>query len=409
MFKNILLRLKKLDWAMTLGVVALIVMGVVFVKSAGSARSARVLQELWIGHAFTALFGLLLYFTLALTDYRKILEWFSKPFYIISLLMLVVVLFFGEERFGGRRWLWFFQPSEIAKLSVIMVVAQVFGRKGPELKKRKSKVVTDEEKTPLSGFRALMLGGVLLGVPAFLILCEPDLGTTLVLVPAIIAMLLASRTCTKWLLAVCLTGLVLVGLVIGTVWSAENSPPEKREAIYAKLPLKEHQIKRLVVFVSPQADIHGVGYNLRQATISIGSGSLSGKGIGKGEQKSLGYLPPAVSMNDFIFAVLAEESGFIGSVLMLGLFLLILLRGLASAFSSEDQRGRLMVIGIVTLIFCHVYVNVGMNIGLMPITGLPLPFISAGRTFLTVVLASLGLVESVSVYASEPERQGFNV
>jgi rod shape determining protein RodA len=222
------------------------------------------------------------------------------------------------------------------------------------------------------------------------------------------AMLLASRTCTKWLLLVCLAGLVAAGAIIGTVWTAENSTPERREAIYAKLPLQKHQIKRLRVFVAPETDVHGVGYNLRQATISIGSGSLIGKGIGKGEQKSLGYLPPAVSMNDFIFAVLAEEAGFIGSIVMLGLFLLILLRGLVSAFKCEDQRGRLMVIGVVTLIFCHVYVNVGMNIGLMPITGLPLPFVSAGRTFLTVVLMSLGLVQSATVYGVEPERQSFN-
>lgn len=407
--KNFLLKMKKLDWVMTFGVIALMVIGIVFVKSAGSARSARVLQELWIGHAYTALFGLSLYFILASIDYRKILDWFSKPFYIVSLLMLVVVLFIGDERFGGRRWLWFFQPSEIAKLSVIMVVAQVFGREGIGFKKGNSKVVSDEDVKPLIGMRALGVGAVLLGVPAFLILCEPDLGTTLVLVPAIVAMILASRTCTKLLLPVCLVGLVAAGLIIGTVWTAENSSPERRDAIYSKIPLKSHQIKRLRVFVAPETDIHGVGYNLRQATISIGSGSLAGKGIGKGEQKSLGYLPPAVSMNDFIFAVLAEESGFIGALTMLGLFLVVLLRGLVNAFKCQDQRGRLLAVGVVTLIFCHVYVNVGMNIGLMPITGLPLPFVSAGRTFLTVVLMSLGLIQSVAVYGVESERKSFNV
>ena len=397
-------KLKKLDWVMTLAIIALAVTGVVFVKSAGSARSSLVLQNLWVGHAFTAAFGLLVYLTLAFTDYRKILDWFSKPFYIISLLMLVVVLAIGEERFGGRRWLWFFQPSEIAKLSVIMVVAQIFGRKSDETKKRKSKVVSDGESKPLAGIRALGLGGALLGVPAFLILCEPDLGTALVLVPAVTVMILAARCCTKSLLAVCISGLVAAGILVGSVWTAENSKPETRDAIYRMLPLKDHQIKRLRVFIAPDADIHGVGYNLRQATISIGSGSLAGKGIGKGEQKSLGYLPPAVSMNDFIFAVLAEESGFVGALAMLGLFLVVLLRGLAKAFACGDQRGRLLAVGVVTLIFCHVYVNVGMNIGLMPITGLPLPFVSAGRTFLTVVLASLGLVQSVAVYGVEPER-----
>ena len=135
--------------------------------------------------------------------------------------------------------------------------------------------------------------------------------------------------------------------------------------------------------------------------ISIGSGSLSGKGIGKGEQKSLQYLPPSVSMNDFIFCVLAEETGFAGSATTLGLFLALLLSGLWTAVRSGDDRGRLVAIGVTTLVFVHIYINIAMSIGLMPITGLPLPFISAGKTFLVTLLAALGVVQSVSLHREE--------
>ena len=128
--------------------------------------------------------------------------------------------------------------------------------------------------------------------------------------------------------------------------------------------------------------------------ISIGSGSLSGKGIGKGEQKSLQYLPPSVSMNDFIFCVLAEETGFVGTATTLGLFTVLLLSGLWTAVRSNDDRGRLVAIGVMTLVFVHIYINIAMSIGLMPITGLPLPFISAGKTFLVTLLAALGIVQS---------------
>ena len=155
------------------------------------------------------------------------------------------------------------------------------------------------------------------------------------------------------------------------------------------------------VFLFPDRDLRGAGYNLRQAQISIGSGSVWGKGLRKGSQKTLGYLPPSVSMNDFIFAVLAEESGFRGTLMMLALFLGVLLTGARIAFRATDDRGRLVAVGTTTLVFCHLYVNVAMSIGLMPITGLPLPFISAGRSFLVTLLAALGVVQSVTVHREE--------
>ena len=378
-------KLLQFNWLTFLSMVALTVIGVIFIKSAGEARTAVSLQDAWRLHAATALFGLILYFTLSFFDYRKILDLGSTPYFLISVILLVAVLAFGEKVYGGKRWLLFFQPSEVAKLAVILMVAKVFGR-----------------KRPTNTFLDLLHGLGLLALPALLILAEPDLGTALVLVPAILVMLLCARVCLRVLIPVLAACLLAAVTVLAAVHVAETSTDlQKRETIYRFLPLKEHQRARLQTFLNPEADPYGGGWNLRQAKISIGSGSLTGKGIGKGEQKFLGYLPPSVSMNDFIFCVLAEETGFVGASAVLALFGVLLLSGLWTALRCPDDRGRLTAIGILTLVFAHVYVNIAMSIGLMPITGLPLPFISAGKTFLVVLLAAFGIIQSISLHREE--------
>ena len=378
-------KLLQFNWLTFLSMVALTVIGVIFIKSAGEARTAASLQDAWRLHAATALFGLILYFTLSFFDYRKILDLGSTPYFLISVILLVAVLAFGDKVYGGKRWLLFFQPSEVAKLAVILMVAKVFGR-----------------KRPTNTFLDLLHGLGLLALPALLILAEPDLGTALVLVPAILVMLLCARVCLRVLIPVLAACLLAAGAVLAAVHVAETTNnPQTKATIYRFLPLKEHQRARLRTFLNPDADPYGHGWNLRQAKISIGSGSLTGKGIGKGEQKFLGYLPPSVSMNDFIFCVLAEETGFVGASVVLALFGVLLITGLWTALRSPDDRGRLTVIGILTLVFAHVYVNIAMSIGLMPITGLPLPFISAGKTFLVVLLAAFGIIQSVSLHREE--------
>ena len=378
-------KLLQFNWLTFLSMVALTVIGVIFIKSAGEARTAASLQDAWRLHAATALFGLILYFTLSFFDYRKILDLGSTPYFLISVILLVAVLAFGDKVYGGKRWLLFFQPSEVAKLAVILMVAKVFGR-----------------KRPTNTFLDLLHGLGLLALPALLILAEPDLGTALVLVPAILVMLLCARVCLRVLIPVLAACLLAAGAVLAAVHVAETTNnPQTKATIYRFLPLKEHQRARLRTFLNPEADPYGGGWNLRQAKISIGSGSLTGKGIGKGEQKFLGYLPPSVSMNDFIFCVLAEETGFVGASVVLALFGVLLITGLWTALRSPDDRGRLTVIGILTLVFAHVYVNIAMSIGLMPITGLPLPFISAGKTFLVVLLAAFGIIQSVSLHREE--------
>lgn len=391
-------KVKRVDWILFACMVALSVMGVRFVESAGGARVSAVLQNLWIAHAWTAAAGLAICLALACVDYRKLMDWCAVPFYGVALTFLVAVLIFGSVRYGGKRWLWFFQPSELAKVAVILLVAHVFGRADAS--------DPDARMNRLFGWRGAVRGLGLLGVPAVLILAEPDLGTALVLVPTVLAMLLAAKVWTRGLVGLLCAGALAAGLMLGAVYAMEKSPPEKRGQIEKYLPLKDHQVRRLRVFLFPERDILGDGYNLRQAKLAIASGGWRGKGHGEGSLKQLGYLPPTVSMNDFIFAVLAEESGFMGCLLLLALYTGVLFSGLKAAFRAQDDRGRLLAVGVSMLLFCHVYINVAMSIGLMPITGLPLPFISAGRTFLVVVMVCLGLIQSVAVHGGEENRYG---
>ena len=386
MIETLLNKFKRMDWLLTSSMIALIIFGTTFIWSAGAARQTVLLQGLWYSNACTAVLGLMIYFAISVIDYRKLVEVIATPCYVLALILLVAVLVFGAHIYGGKRWLWFFQPSEISKLAIILFISHLVGHVGRE------------------SFKWFLAAGLAFGIPALLILKEPDLGTTLVLVPSVLVMLLAARVWIKGLVVLIITGLLAAGLVLGTVYVAEReNDPDRKAELYKRLPLKNHQIQRLRVFLFPDQDRRGAGYNYRQALISIGSGSVWGKGLKKGELKALGFLPPTVSQNDFIFAVVAEESGFVGNLILLAFYLGLLLSSLRIAFFATDDRGRLIAAGVSTLIFCHIYINIAMSIGLMPITGLPLPFISAGRTFLIVLMASLGFVQSVCVHREEED------
>ena len=376
---------RKFDRLGFAAMLALIAIGTVAVWSAGNARAEEFFHTMWIRNLVSVVFGLVFYFVLALSDYRKWIGLLPVPAYVLSLVFLVAVLVFGSEQFGGRRWLWFFQPSEVAKLAVILLLAALFG----------------EGKR--SGFLGFVLAGALAALPVALILLEPDLGTALTLVPAVVVMLLCAGVWRRGLLTVIAIGGILAMAVLGAVYEAERPgvSPERRARIMRLVPLKDHQVRRVRTFLFPEEDRQGAGYNLRQAKISIGSGGFAGKGIGRGETNHLKYLPPAISMNDFIFCVYAEETGFIGSLVLLAFFGLLLFSCCRTAFASAMGAGRLLALGVATLIFAHVYINIAMSIGILPITGLPLPFISSGRTFLIVVMCALGLVQSVSIHGKE--------
>ncbi len=378
------MKARNFNWIMFGAMLVLVGIGTVAIWSAGNARTEVVFHGMWVNNLITAIVGLGLYFAFALSDYRKTLEYFSLPAYAFGIVLLTAVLVFGDLRFGGRRWLFGFQPSEISKLFVLAMMAEVFGR----------------ETRWRSSFGGFALALALVGVPSLLILAEPDLGTTLTLVPATVLMMFVARVWRKGLVIIAVVGAIVAMAVLGAVYEAERpgTSAERKAKILRVLPLRDHQIKRVKVFLFPDSDPTGSGYNLRQAKITIGSGGYSGKGIGKGEANHLKYLPQSISMNDFIFCVYAEETGFVGSMILLALFAALLLPCCYVAFVAQDARGRLLALGVGTLVFAHVYINIAMSIGLVPITGLPLPFISSGRTFLITVMCALGLVQSVSLH-----------
>lgn len=404
-------KLRNFNWIAFGVMLGLIALGTVAIWSAGSARAAAF-HGMWKANLQTAAFGLVIYFALAWTDYRKLLDWGAAPAYLGALVLLVAVLLVGDEVYGGKRWLWFFQPSEVAKLALLMALAQVYGHLDCALGGRVYN---------LRGFVGFLVAIPLVGIPCILILKEPDLGTTLALVPAVIVLLLTAGVWRKGLAVLLTLGGLAALLLLGAVYEAEkpgaseatrerihyfigsdnsgrDATPEKH---FALAPLKPHQYKRVKTFLFPQLERTGAGWNHDQALISIGTGGWSGKGFGRGENNRLKFLPASVSMNDFIFCVYAEETGYRGSLGLLGLFLTLCFTGVWTAWRAVDVRGRLLALSVTTLIFAHVFINIAMSIGLLPITGLPLPFISSGRTFLIVVMSGLGLIQSVSMHREE--------
>ena len=391
MFKNSdkLACLRLFNPLMLMSMLCLSAIGVLYIYSSCSIRDDAELQQLYIRHAEAVLFGLLLYGVAAFINFRRLLAW-SWLAYGVILALLILVPIMGDSQMGAKRWLFGIQPSEPAKLAIIMMLAWLYSRRGEK-----------------RGIGMFFLTLILAGIPAVLILLQPDLGTAMVLVPTVFMMMFAANVAPKLLWGSTVIGLVAAALVMGLVYVTETvkMPKERREALIQATCLREHQLRRLQVFMFPDKDLHGSGYNRRQSEIAVGSGGTWGKGYLKGEHYMLGYLPPSVSSNDFIFAVLAEEAGFAGTIMVLLLFLFLTWTGLWVAFRCRDDGGRIFCVGVVTLMFSHTFINIAMTIGLMPITGLPLPFISYGRTFMLTMMVALGLVQSVSMYGRDPETR----
>jgi rod shape determining protein RodA len=346
-------------------------------------------QAVWYG------VGLLLAIGVCLVDYRIFSRW-APFFYWASIVTLVLVLIpgIGSVRFGARRWMDFglfqFQPSEFAKLAVILALAQFLSR--PEEVLRRPWVLSKA------------LGLVLL--PFVLIMKEPDLGSALVLLPIGFAMAYAAGVNRRKLV-----GLVVgVGLA-GTLMLADIllAPPHPFQ-----VKLHEYQRQRLLVHFgitdppppgASRAEIArlrqrqlDVSHNVRQALISVGSGGLTGKGWRQGTQNNLGYLPRAVAHNDFIFSVIAEESGFVGGALVIALYGVVLFTGIRTAGEARDRLGQSLAVGVVVLLFSQVFINIGMNIRIMPVTGVPLPLLSYGGSSVISSLVAMGLLQNVYLH-----------
>jgi len=358
------------DWFAILLVAGLLATGLTFIYSASWRGEETGIVGAWFSkQIWWAVIGTGVALFLVAVDYRF---WIRHAWWIYAgtLILLVLVLLVGRKVYGAYRWLVIFgvpvQPSEFAKISMVLLLARVLG--GGAIHPR--------------WFGTVVITLTLMAIPFGLILIEPDLGTAMVLVPTAVFMLFAAGGALRYLIGMGLMG--LGGIVVGL------SP-------LARFVLTEYQQERIQTFLDPSRDPLGSGWNAMQSAIAVGSGGLSGKGFLNGTQSVLGFLPRTVSPTDFIFPVIAEETGFIGASLLLLAFAALLTCYIRTAWTAKEPAGSLLATGIASLLFCHVFVNIGMTIGLLPITGLPLPLVSSGGSFMVSTLAGFGLVQSVHV------------
>lgn len=376
----------------------LMVLGGAFIYSATmaseSAAEAPLYNQTWFRQLVWYSAGITGGVIVCLVDYRTLSRWSFVIYWVaISLLVAVLVPGIGVLRYNARRWIdlgfFQFQPSEFAKLAFILAQAHFLSRP------------VDELKQPGIFWKAIGL----MMLPFVLIMKEPDLGSALVLLPAGLMMMYVAGTPKAYLFrlggGVALAGSAFLLVVL-------FAPPN------FQVNLEDYQRRRLLVYFgreytpppgASKAEIERLrrqqfddSHNVRQALISVGSGGLTGKGWRQGTQNALGYLPRTVAHNDFIFSVIAEEKGFVGSVLVVTLYGAILLSGIGIASQARDRLGKLISVGVVTLIFSHVFINIGMNIRLMPVTGVPLPLLSYGGSSVLSSLIAMGLLQNVHIY-----------
>ncbi len=399
---------ERYDWITPLAIVALCAIGISFIYSAQYSQTqsqhpetvrqwlATILSNFWTKQFIYCVLGGTVYVMISLVDYRfwlTVAHWF----YLACLIPLILVLFVGTEAYGAQRWLdlgfFNYQPSETAKIAVLLIVASILSR---------SRVGTVQQSWGVLGKLALAVG-----VPMFLILIQPDLKSAIVLPPMVFSMLYVSKLSPRFFAGALGAFLLIVGIV---AWDSYSYVKFMESHGYSFLqdkgkyephtwvPLHDYQRNRIITFAAPERiDPKGTkeAWNLNQSLISVGSGGFLGKGWTKGTQAQLGYLPPAVAHNDFIASVIAEEKGFLGSLTVLCLFGIVMFNGIRIAGLARDRFGALLAIGVTVLFAVHVFVNVAMTIGLVPITGIPLPFISYGGTFLLSCCLLQGLVQSV--------------
>lgn len=380
----------RFNWVLMICMTLLLTVGVFFVKSATNMRTDSVhylyveMLVKWIP------LGLIAHFAIALFDYRKLSEraWLLYALGIF-LLLLVLIPGIGTARLGARRWIFgLFQPSEFMKLCIMPAAALLLG---------KYTGIKDRYR-----FAATL---ILFAIPMGLIAIQPDLGSSIVFAPVCLAMLFVSGCSPRLLLTLVLIGLIFVTLFLAVILVPDRMPEEKRAKIEQVTDnfIFPHWKKRVRVFVNPDHDPLGAGWNKKQSEIAVGSGGKYGKGYLNGTQNILGFLPRSVSSTDFIFSVIAEEMGFMGSCVLLILFGGVLGSIVVTGIFCGDAAGRLICAGVAALFFAHIFVNIAMTIGKMPITGIPLPFISYGGTFTISTMALLGLIQSVAIHSKSSQ------
>jgi len=353
--------LKNFDWIIIVITLLLFSIGIAIIYSTtygmtGGGKEA-VQQGIFGG------IGLLAFLVVAFFDYRTF-RGTSGILYFITIALLAIVFFTGVTTMGATRWIdiggFKFQPSEFAKLFMIIAMAKYFS----------------DHAEDMHNFKRIVISGIYFAIPTFMVIMQPDLGTALVFIVIWVSMLAVSRIQFKHFLI--LTAGALLLLPIG--WAT----------------MHDYQRDRITALVNPASDPKGAGYNVNQAQIAIGSGQFLGRGLGHGPQSQLNFIPE--KHTDFIFAALSEEMGFLGALLVIVLFATLIARGIMIAAKSRDYFGMYLSTGIVALLAFHIFLNIGMNVGIAPVAGIPLPLISLGGSSVIVIFILLGILESIHIH-----------
>jgi rod shape determining protein RodA len=353
--------LRNLDFVLIVVTLMLIATSLIIIGSATHINTPSEDRYWYVSRqGLFALANFFIIFVMLQFDYKS-LNKYANILYGLNLIMLLAVMFVGTSALGAQRWIQIgpisLQPSEFSKLIMIISLAHLLDKKSGQLN-------TLKEVIPVFIF---------LGIPFLLVMKQPDLGTALVFMAILFGMLFVAGINMRLLMGIIGAGLAFLPVF----WHF----------------LKDYQKMRLTVFINPNVDPLGSGYHIIQSKIAIGSGMLFGKGLFGGTQSQLNFLPE--NHTDFIFAVIGEELGFIGAVFILGLYFILLYRGIKIAGAARDNFGSLLATGIVSMLAFHLLVNVGMTAGIMPVTGIPLPLMSYGVSALTTNLVSLGILLNI--------------
>lgn len=360
--KNLFQKVVDLNWMIVLVLCFVAAIGVAMLYSVAGGTF-----EPWASRQairFVMLLGVML--AMALIGIRFWM-WLSYPAYAVGLLMLIAVEFIGSTGMGGQRWLDLgvlkIQPSELMKVAVVMALARYFHAINPQ------------DMTKLS---VLIVPILLIAMPALLVVRQPDLGTAFLIIFGGISMLFVSGART-WIFV---TGCIASLAAIPVIWQF----------------MHEYQKSRVLIFLNPESDPLGKGYQIMQSKIALGSGGVFGKGYLQGTQSHLNFLPEMKT--DFIFTVLAEEFGLAGGVFLIGLYVVLLSYGLIVSLTCRSLYGRMLSFGLTTTIFLYVFINIAMVMGLLPVVGVPLPLVSYGGSAMMTMMLAYGLILSVSLNRS---------
>jgi rod shape determining protein RodA len=356
--------IRKIDFNLVFVILALNIIGLINLFSATHDPETIGVHRLFAMQVFWICFGWLLFLVMTIIDY-KILTKLAYFLYCLNLVFLVLVKFWGKSALGATRWLdlgfFKYQPSETMKLVLVILLA---------------KILAERNTSGGLGIRKLLYPLLLTAIPFVMTVIQPDLGTSMMLAAVSVSLLLFVGIKKRILI----TAIVGVILVLPLAYN---------------FALKDYQKNRVLTFIDPTRDPRGAGYNSIQSKIAVGSGKFLGKGFRKGTQSQLDFLPERHT--DFIYSVLSEEHGFIGSFTVLTLFIILILIGIKIATQARDKFGALLVMGSLALIFWHMFVNIGMVIGILPIVGIPLPILSYGGSGMITTFLCLGIISSVAM------------